>query len=66
MGKKNVPSCLSNFKSKVDELDINELETTPHDFSKLSDIVKNYVFKKTEYDELVKKVIHTTDTSDLV
>ena len=43
------------MKSKVDELDIWKLETTPVDVSKLSSVVKNDVVKKTEYNELVKK-----------
>ena len=44
------------------------IETTPVDFSKLSDAGKNDIVKKTEYDELFKKVnnINTTDTSDFV
>ena len=56
------------MKSKIDELDIEKLETTPVDLSKLSDVVKNYVVKKAKYNELVKKLtnIKTTDTSDLV
>ena len=44
-----VPSCLSNLKSKVDKLYIGKLETTSVDLSKLSDVVKNKVVKKTEY-----------------
>ena len=42
--------------------------TVPDDLSKLTDVVKNDVVKKTEYNELVKQVndIKTTDTSDLV
>ena len=52
------------MKSKVDKLDTGKLETTPVDLSKLSNLVKNDVVKKTEYDELVKKVdnIDTTNT----
>ena len=36
--------------------------------SKLNDIIINYVFKETEYDELVKKnyAFQTTDTRGLV
>ena len=34
------------MKGKVDELDIEKLETTPVDLSKLSNEVKNYVVKK--------------------
>ena len=51
-----VPTGLSSLNSKVDNLDIGKLGTTPIDLSKLSNIVKNDVVKKTEYDELVKKV----------
>ena len=56
------------MKSKEDKLDIGKLETNPVDLSKLSDAVKNDLIKKTEYDELAKKVsdINSTDTSDLV
>ena len=46
-------SNLSNLKSKVDKLDIRKLEITPADLSKLSNVVKNDVVKKTEYNELV-------------
>ena len=37
------------------------------DLSKLTDVVKNEVVKKTEHNDLVEKVnnINTTDTSDL-
>ena len=53
------------MKSK---LDVGKLETAAVDLSKLSDVVKIEVVKKTEYSELVRKVnnINTTDTSDLV
>ena len=56
------------MKSKVDTLDVDKLEPAPADLSKLSDVVKNEVIKKTEYNELVKKVnaIQTTHTSNLV
>ena len=55
------------MKSKVNKLDIDTLETTPVDLSKLTDVVKNEAVKKTEYNELVKKVnlIQTSDTSNL-
>ena len=61
-------SGLSSLKSKIDKLDIGKLETIPIDLSKLGNVVNNYVVRKTEYDELVKKVnnINTTDTSNLV
>ena len=64
----NVPSNLSNWKSKVEKLDIGKLETTPVNLNKISNVVKNDVVKKTEYNELVKKVnnISTTDATNLV
>ena len=40
----------------VGRLDIGKLETTPVDFSELSNVVKNDVVKKSVYDKLVKKV----------
>ena len=45
-------SDLAGLKSEIDKLDIGKLETTPIDLSKLSDLVKNEVVKKTAYDEL--------------
>ena len=63
-----ISSNLRNLKSKVDKLDIRKLETTPVDLSNLSNVLRNDVIKKTECNELVKKVndISTTDTSNLV
>ena len=43
---KNVPTDLSNLKSKVDKLFIDKLVPVPVDLSKLSDVVKNDVVKK--------------------
>ena len=59
---------LSNFKSKIDEFDVDKLVPSPPDSSKPSDAVKNDVAKKTEYNELVKIVnnVSTTDTNNLV
>ena len=65
---KNVPTNLTNLKSKVGKLDVGKLVPALADLSKLSNVVKNNVFQKAEYNELVKKVnnIKTTDTSDSV
>ena len=52
---KNVPSGLSSLKSKVNELDIRKLETNPVHLSKLSNVVKSDVVKKTEYNAKIKK-----------
>ena len=53
---------LANLKTEVDKLDIAKLTPVPNDLAKLSNVVKNEVVKKTEYDKLVTKVdnIHTT------
>ena len=55
---------LGNLKTGVDKLDIDKLATVPVDFSKLGNVVKNYVVKKTVYDKLVAKV-DNIDTSGL-
>ena len=56
---------LANLKTEVDQLDIGKLATVPVDLSKLSNVVKNDVVKKTVYDKLVAKV-NNIDTSDFV
>ena len=56
---------LANLKTGVDKLDIDKLTPVPVDLSKLSDVVKNNVIKKTVYDKLVAKV-NNIDTSDFV
>ena len=64
----NVPNNLSNLESEADQLNIKKLETILADLSKLSKVVKKNFGKKTEYDDLVRKVnvIKTTDTNDLI
>ena len=54
---------LGNLKTEVHKLDIDKLATVPVDLSKLSDVVKNEVVKKTEHDKLVNKV-NNIDASD--
>ena len=44
---------LGNIKTEVDELDIDKLAPVPVDLSKVSDVVKDDVVKKTAYDKLV-------------
>ena len=56
---------LPNLKTEVDKLDIDKLITVPVDLSKLSNVVKNDVVKKTVYDKFVAKV-NNFDTSGLV
>ena len=40
---------VANLKSNVDKLDIDKVGTTPVNLSKLSNLVKNDIAKKTEY-----------------
>ena len=49
-------SNLASLKTGVDKLDIDKLTSVPIDLAKLSNVVKNDVVKKTEYDKLVPKV----------
>ena len=56
---------LSSLKTEVDKLDINKLVPVPTDLSKLSNVVKNDVVKKTAYNKLVAKV-DNIDTNDFV
>ena len=53
---------LANLKTEVDKLDIGKLVAVTVDLSKLSDLVKSDVVKKTEYDKLAGKV-NNIDTS---
>ena len=53
---KIVPSGLSSLKSTVDKFDIGKLESTPVDLSKLNNVVKNDVAKKTEYNAKIKNI----------
>ena len=51
---KNVPTNLSNLKSKVDKLDFDK--SVPVDLSKLNDVVKNDVVKKGVYNAKIKNI----------
>ena len=53
---------LASLKIEVDKLDIDKLLPVPADLSKLRNVVKNDVAKKTDYDKLVAKV-NSNDTS---
>ena len=71
--KTNLPS----LKIEIDKIDVDKLKTVPVDLTKFSNLVKNDVVKKTEYDKLVAKrdnadttgfvlkTIYDTDKSDL-
>ena len=47
-------SSLASLKTELDRLDIDKLGPVPIDSSKLSNVVKNDVVKKTVYDKLVE------------
>ena len=60
-----VKTSLANLKTEVDKLDIDKLAPVPVDLSKLRDVIKNDVVKKTIYGKLVAKV-DDVDTSEFV
>ena len=49
-------SNLASLKTEVDKIDADKLKIVPDDLPKLSNVFKNDVTKKTEYDKLVAKV----------
>ena len=56
---------LANLKTKVNKLNIDKLVPIPADLSKVRNLVKNDVVKKTVYNNLVAKE-DNIDTSDFV
>ena len=58
-------TVLASLKTEVDKLAIDELVPVSVDLSKLSDVVKNDVAKKTVYYKLAAKV-NNIDTNDFV
>ena len=61
----SLKSNLASLKTEVDKLDIDKLTPFPNDLARLSNAVKNDVFKKTVYDKLVAKV-NNIDTTGFV
>ena len=47
---------LAALKTEVDKVDVDKLKTTPTDLAKLSNIVKNDVVKKTDYNPKVTSI----------
>ena len=47
---------LAALKTKVDKIDVDKLRTTPTDLAKLSNVVKNVVVKKTDYNAKVTSI----------
>ena len=56
---------LANLKTEGDKIDTDQLKTVPDDLAKLSNVVKNDVVKKTEYNALKAKV-DAIDTSAFI
>ena len=53
---------LASLKTEVDKIDVDKLTPVPNDLAKLSNVVKNDVVKKTEYNKLVTKVDNIVTT----
>ena len=47
---------LAALKTEVDKIDVDKLKTTPTELAKLTNVVKNYVFKKTDYNAKVTSI----------
>ena len=56
---------LASLKTELDKIDVDKLKTVSVDLAKLSNVVKNDVVKKTEYNKLVTKV-DNIDTTGFV
>ena len=51
---------LASLKSEVDKIDTDKLKATPDDLAKLSNVVKNDVVKKTDYNTKVTSIENQT------
>ena len=56
---------LAALKTEMDKIDTEKLKTVPNDLAKLSNVVKNDVVKKTEYNKLITKV-NGIDTTNFI
>ena len=58
---------LAALKTEVDKIDVDKLKTVPDDLAKLSNAVKNEVFKKPDFsaDTYVTRTKFSTDTNAL-
>ena len=56
---------LARLKTEVDKIDADKLKTVPVDLAEMSNVVKNDVVKKTEYDSFKTKV-GSIDTTNFV
>ena len=60
-----ITSTLASLETEVDKLDVDRLVPIPVDLAKLSNVIKNDVVKKIDYNKLVTKV-DNTDTTNFV
>ena len=58
-------SNLASLKTEVDKLDIDKLKPVSNNLAKISNVVRNDIVKKTEYDKLVAKV-NGSETTNFV
>ena len=58
-------SNLASLKTEVDKIDADKSKTVPVDLVKLSSVVKNDVFQKVKYNNLVTKV-DSIDSTNLL
>ena len=65
VGSFALKSNIANLKTKVDKIDADKFKNVLVDLAKLSNVVKNDVVKKTEYNKLVTKV-DNIDTTNFV
>ena len=56
---------LASLKTEADKIDSDKLKAVPVDLTKSSNVVKNDIVKKTEYDKLTTKV-DNIDTTNFV
>ena len=47
---------LAALKTEIDKIDVDKLKTTPTDLAKLTNVVKNDVVKKTDYNTRVTSI----------
>ena len=64
--KLTAKSNLARLKAKVDKLAVDKLMSVPIDLSKLSDVVKNDVVKKSVYPKLAAKVNNNDASGSVV
>ena len=56
LSTKQKQTNLASLKTEVDKLNVDKLVSIPVDLSKLSDLVKNDIVKKDEYNKLVANI----------